>query len=60
MLPEKLSTNLTSLGEGADRLAFVVDLTVSATGDVSASDVYPAAVRNHAKLAYNAVAAWLA
>jgi len=59
MLPEKLSTNLTSLGEGDDRLAFVVDLTVSAAGDVSASDVYRAAVRNHAKLAYNAIAAWL-
>jgi len=59
MLPEKLSTNLTSLGEGADRLAFVVDLTVSAAGDVSTSDVFRAAVRNHAKLAYNAVAAWL-
>src|SRR5678815_1239372 len=40
MLPEKLSTNLTSLGEGADRLAFVVDLTVSAAGDVSTSGVY--------------------
>ena len=59
MLPEKLSTNLTSLGEGQDRLALVVDLTVSTSGEVSASDVYRAAVRNHAKLAYNAVAAWL-
>jgi exoribonuclease-2 len=59
MLPEKLSTNLTSLGESDDRLAFVVDLTVSAAGDVSASDVYRAAVRNHAKLAYNGIAAWL-
>ena len=59
MLPEKLSTNLTSLGEGDDRLAIVVDMTVNNAGDVQASDVYRAAVRNHAKLAYNAVAAWL-
>lgn len=59
MLPERLSTNLTSLGEGEDRLAFVVDLTISPAGDVSASDVYRAAVRNHAKLAYNGIAAWL-
>src|SRR3954469_10250482 len=56
MLPEKLSTNLTSLGEGDDRLALVGDLTISAAGDVSATDVYRAAVRNHAKLAYNAIA----
>jgi exoribonuclease-2 len=59
MLPEKLSTNLTSLGEGEDRLAIVVEMTVNDKGDVVASDVYRAAVRNHAKLAYNAVAAWL-
>jgi exoribonuclease-2 len=59
MLPEKLSTNLTSLGEGDDRLAIVVDMTVNEAGNVEASDVYRAAVRNHAKLAYNALAAWL-
>jgi len=59
MLPEKLSTDLTSLGEGADRLALIVDMAVSGAGNVTASDVYRAAVRNHAKLAYNAVAAWL-
>jgi exoribonuclease-2 len=59
MLPEKLSTNLTSLGEGDERLAVVVDLTVNDAGEVTASDVYRALVRNHAKLAYDAVAAWL-
>ena len=59
MLPEKLSTDLTSLGESDDRLALVVDMTVNDAGDVVASEVYRATVRNHAKLAYNALAAWL-
>ena len=59
MLPERLSTDLTSLGEARDRLAIVVEMTVGADGAVAASDVYRALVRNHAKLAYDAVAAWL-
>jgi exoribonuclease-2 len=58
MLPERLSTDLTSLGEAADRMAIVLEMTV-VDGRVAASDVYRAAVRNRAKLAYNAVAAWL-
>src|SRR5438128_777476 len=32
MLPEKLSTNLTSLGEGQDRLALVIEMVVAADG----------------------------
>lgn len=59
MLPEKLSTDLTSLNEGEERLAMVVDMTVSADGIVAAEDVYRARVLNRAKLAYNALAAWL-
>ena len=59
MLPERLSTDLTSLGEGEERLAIIVDMKVSDAGEVTASVVYRAVVRNHAKLAYNAVAAWL-
>jgi exoribonuclease-2 len=59
MLPEKLSTNLSSLNEGQPRLAVVIDLVVSAGGEVIASDIYRAIVANRAKLAYNAVAAWL-
>lgn len=59
MLPEKLSTDLTSLGEGQERIAVVVEMTVSADGTLIASQVYRALVRNQAKLAYNAVGAWL-
>jgi VacB/RNase II family 3'-5' exoribonuclease len=59
MLPESLSTDLTSLNPDQDRLAVVVEMQVDATGTVQHSDVYRARVRNHAKLAYNSVAAWL-
>ena len=59
MLPEKLSTDLTSLGEGGERLAVVVEMTVGADGAATGGDVYRARVVNHAKLAYDAVAAWL-
>jgi VacB/RNase II family 3'-5' exoribonuclease len=59
MLPERLSTDLTSLGENDERLALVVEMNVGADGSVGRSDVYRALVRNHAKLAYDSVAAWL-
>jgi ribonuclease R len=60
MLPEKLSTDLTSLGEGQDRLAVVVEMVVAEDGAVLRSTIFRALVRNQAKLAYNSVAAWLA
>src|SRR5437879_1327853 len=59
MLPEKLSTDITSLGQGQERLSLVIEMTVSAAGAVTASDLYQAVVVNRAKLAYNSVAAWL-
>jgi len=59
MLPEKLSTDLTSLGEHDDRIAVVVEAVVSTKGEIVRSDVYGAVVRNQAKLAYNGVDAWL-
>jgi VacB/RNase II family 3'-5' exoribonuclease len=59
MLPEKLSTNLTSLGEDQERLAVVVEFSVSADGTLRDSRLYRATVRNRAKLAYDSVAAWL-
>jgi len=59
MLPELLSTDLTSLHEGQERLAMVVDMRVEADGTVSAGDIYRAAVLNRAKLTYDIVSAWL-
>lgn len=59
MLPEKLSTDLTSLNFDEERLAVVVEMVIGVDGSVQGSDIYRARVRNHAKLAYNSVAAWL-
>lgn len=59
MLPERLSTDLTSLADGQDRLAVAVDMTVEADGSISRSEVYRAFVHNHAKLAYPSVGDWL-
>lgn len=59
MLPESLSTDHTSLGEAVDRVALVVEMDIAESGEIARSDVYRAAVRNHAKLAYDGVGAWL-
>ncbi|MCE5245613.1 RNB domain-containing ribonuclease, partial [bacterium] len=59
MLPELLSTDRTSLGEDAERPAIVVEMLAAPDGALPRTDVYLAQVRNHAKLAYNSVAAWL-
>jgi VacB/RNase II family 3'-5' exoribonuclease len=59
MLPEKLSTDLTSLNFRADRVAIVIEMVIAADGSLQSSDIYQATVRNKAKLAYNSVAAWL-
>lgn len=59
MLPEKLSTDLTSLADQQDRLAIVLEFAVAPDGSVDSSEIYRARVRNRAKLAYDSVAAWL-
>ena len=59
MLPERLSTDLTSLADRQDRLSIVIEFVVSHDGEVAASSVYGALVTNHAKLAYRSVGAWL-
>ncbi len=59
MLPERLSTDLTSLAADQDRGSLVIEMTVAANGAVTGSGIYRAMVRNRAKLAYNSVAAWL-
>jgi exoribonuclease-2 len=59
MLPEALSTGLTSLNEAQDRLAIVIEMLVDTQGCMASSQIYRAVVRNKAQLAYNAVGAWL-
>ena len=48
-----------ALHEGEERLAVVVDMNVDREGSVTDAHLYRAAVRNHAKLHYDSVAAWL-
>ena len=59
MLPEKLSTDLTSLNYESDRLAIVVEMLIAPDGSLQGSEIYRAVVRNRAKLAYNSLADWL-
>jgi VacB/RNase II family 3'-5' exoribonuclease len=59
MLPEALSTDITSLNEAADRLAIVIDMTVGGDGSISSSSICRALVRNQAQLTYNGVGVWL-
>ncbi len=59
MLPDDLSTDLTSLNEHADRLSVVVELTVAADGSVQDGTAYRAVTRNAAQLAYSSVGPWL-
>lgn len=59
MLPEVLSTNLTSLNPGKDRLSFVTEMVIDSQGVMLEYKIYKAIVKNHAQLTYNAVGAWL-
>ena len=59
MLPEKLSTDLTSLNDGEDRVAMIIDMKVSTEGNVLGGEVYRGLVHNKAKLAYDSVGMWL-
>ena len=59
MLPERLSTDLTSLAAGEDRLALVTEIIFSADGVLATSTVRRARVRNQAKLAYDGIADWI-
>lgn len=59
MLPERLSTDLTSLNAHEDRLAMVTEMVFNANATLAGSTVYRAKVRNQAKLAYDAFSAWI-
>jgi len=59
MLPEKLSTDLTSLNYHEDRPAMIIEMVIDDGGVMQSSNIFRALVRNQAKLAYNSVATWL-
>lgn len=59
MLPDRLSTDLTSLNFGVDRRAIVVEMEIASDGTIGDSSLYEALVHNHAKLTYTGVAQWL-
>ena len=59
MLPERLCTDLTSLNPDEDRMALVNEMVFSGDGILMTSAIYRARVRNKAKLAYDAVSAWI-
>ncbi|MGH9871542.1 MAG: RNB domain-containing ribonuclease [Pyrinomonadaceae bacterium] len=59
MLPLELSTDLTSLNAGEDRLGVVTEMVLASDGTMKSLDIYRALVKNHAKLAYEAVGNWL-
>jgi ribonuclease R len=60
MLPEKLSNGLCSLNPEVERLCMVCDMFVSASGEVTAYQFYPAVMWSHARFTYTEVAAILA
>ncbi len=59
MLPELLCTDFTSLNFDEKRLAIVVEMDFTETGVLVSSSIYRAIVLNKAKLAYDALSAWI-
>lgn len=59
MLPERLSSDLTSLAPDQDRSAVVVEIRVDESGEALSSNVFGALIRSRAKLNYDMVGDWL-
>jgi exoribonuclease-2 len=59
MLPTELSTDMSSLLDGQDRLSIIIEMRVLMSGEVIGHEVYPGWLRNCAKLAYSTVGDWL-
>ena len=59
MLPNQLSTDLTSLNQDEDRAAVVTEYVVDAQGALSGQSIYRALVHNRAQLAYSRVGPFL-
>ena len=59
MLPNQLSTDMTSLNQDEDRAAVVTEYVVDAEGALSEQLIYRAVVHNRAQLAYSRVGPFL-
>ena len=59
MLPEKISNGLCSLNSGVERLCMVCDMSIAASGEITAYRFYSAVMFSHARLTYTEVAAAL-
>ncbi len=59
MLPEALSTGLTLLNPGEDRLGLVAEFMVCEDGSCHSARLYRAMVHNRAQLDYGSLGAWL-
>jgi VacB/RNase II family 3'-5' exoribonuclease len=59
MLPERLSTGLTSLLPAQDRMAAIIEYAVMPDGKIIPGDIYQAEVTNKAKLVYEEIGGWL-
>ncbi|WP_213805837.1 RNB domain-containing ribonuclease [Granulicella sp. dw_53] len=59
MIPNELSTDLTSLNQGVDRAAVVTEYVVDPQGCLQQQSIYRALVHNCAQLAYSKVGPWL-
>jgi VacB/RNase II family 3'-5' exoribonuclease len=60
LLPDRLSSGISSLLPGQDRVAVVTEYTVLRDGGIRPGGIYRARVINKAKLSYDEVGAWLA
>lgn len=59
MLPEQLSTHLTSLNEHEDRVSIVIKIQINQAGEIENNSIFQGIVHNHAKLTYNQIGGWL-
>ncbi len=59
MLPERLSTDLTSLLEAQERMAVIIEFVVLVDGKIFPGNIYRAMVCNKAKLVYEEIGDWL-
>jgi len=59
MLPLELSNDLTSLNENEERCAMVVEMKIHSDGRFELKELYPAIVKNKAKLNYPTIGAFL-